>query len=111
MPLHQYRRYRVFLGRKRGNTGWCRLCRANLVYMGIAINAHYDGKVIVPDEPLDLPPNQPLLVRIESISGDTLPEESALTWIAENSCERPHLPSDLSHQHDHYLYGVPKKDL
>jgi hypothetical protein len=57
--------------------------------MGIAINAHYDGKVIVPDEPLDLPPNQPLLVRIESIS----------------------LPSDLSHQHDHYLYGVPKKGL
>jgi hypothetical protein len=51
--------------------------------MGIAINAHYDGKA----------------------------EESALTWIAENSCERPHLPSDLSHQHDHYLYGVPKKDL
>jgi len=51
------------------------------------------------------------VVRIESISGDTLPEESALTWIAENSCERPHLPSDLSHQHDHYLYGVPKKDL
>jgi hypothetical protein len=79
-------------------------------HMGIAINAHYDGKVIVPDEPLDLPPNQPLVVRIESI-GDTLPEESALTWIAENSCESPQLPSDLSHQHDHYLYGVPKKDL
>jgi hypothetical protein len=31
----------------------------------IAINAHYDGKVIVPDEPLDLPPNQALVVRIE----------------------------------------------
>jgi hypothetical protein len=40
--------------------------------MGIAINAHYDGKVIVPDEPLDLPPNQALVVRIESISGNTL---------------------------------------
>jgi hypothetical protein len=51
------------------------------------------------------------VVRIESISGNTLAEESALTWIAENSCESPHLPSDLSHQHDHYLYGVPKKDL
>ena len=79
--------------------------------MGIAINAHYDGKVIVPDEPLDLPPNQALVVRIESINGNTLAEESALTWIAENSCESPHLPSDLSHQHDHYLYGVQKKDL
>jgi len=76
----------------------------------IAINAHYDGKVIVPDEPLDLPLNQALVVRIESINGNTLAEESALTWIAENSCESPRLPSDLSHQHDHYLYGVPKKD-
>ena len=82
-------------------------------HMGIAINAHYDGKVIVPDEPLDLPPNQALVVSIESINGNTLAEESALTWIAENSYEGPHLPSDLSHQHDHYLYlyGVPKKDL
>ena len=79
--------------------------------MGIAINAHYDGKVIVPDEPLDLPPNQPLVVRIESISENALAEESALTWIAENSCESPRLPSDLSHQHDHYLYGIPKNDL
>jgi hypothetical protein len=32
----------------------------------IAINAHYDGKVIVPDEPVDLPPNQALIVRIEA---------------------------------------------
>jgi hypothetical protein len=31
----------------------------------IAINAHYDGKVIVPDEPVGLPPNQALIVRIE----------------------------------------------
>jgi hypothetical protein len=76
----------------------------------IAINAHYDGKVIVPDEPLDLPPNQALVVRIESISGEDLAAESALTWIAENSCDSPRLPSDLSHQHDRYLYGVPKKD-
>ena len=71
----------------------------------------YDGKVIVPDEPLDLPPNQPLVVRIESISRAGLADESALTWIAGNSCDSPQLPSDLSHQHDHYLYGVPKKDL
>lgn len=27
------------------------------------VNAHFNGKVIIPDEPLDLPANQPLLVR------------------------------------------------
>ncbi len=76
----------------------------------IAIHAHYDGKVIVPDEPLDLPPNQALVVRIESVAAsDVLPEESALTWLAENACDNPDLPPDLSRQHDHYLYGVPKK--
>jgi len=76
----------------------------------VAIHAHYDGKVIVPDEPLDLPPNQALVVRIESVAGGDAPgDESALTWLAENACESPSLPSDLAQQHDHYLYGVPKK--
>lgn len=33
----------------------------------IALNARYDGKVIVPDEPLDLPANQKIRVQIEPI--------------------------------------------
>ena len=77
----------------------------------IAINAHYDGKVIVPDEPVDLLPNQALIIRIEPVVGNgPLTAESALTWLAENTGDSPKLPSDLSHQHDHYLYGVPKKE-
>jgi hypothetical protein len=76
----------------------------------VAIHAHYDGKVIVPDEPLDLPPKQALVVRIESVVGGDAPGgESALTWLAGNACESPNLPSDLGQQHDHYLYGVAKK--
>ena len=31
----------------------------------VAIKGHFDGKVIVPDEPLDLRPGQRLVVRIE----------------------------------------------
>jgi len=31
----------------------------------IAINAHYDGKYLVPDEPLNVPPNKTLRVQIE----------------------------------------------
>ena len=30
-----------------------------------AIRCHFDGKVIVPDEPVDLPLNQQFIVRIE----------------------------------------------
>ena len=33
----------------------------------IALNAHFDGKVLVPDEPLDLPANQKVRLRIEPI--------------------------------------------
>ena len=29
------------------------------------IRCHFDGKVIIPDEPVDFPVNQPLLVRVE----------------------------------------------
>jgi hypothetical protein len=73
----------------------------------VAINAHYDGKFIVPDEPLDLAPNQRVRVQIEPIpSGD---HESVLDWIVKNPMKDDDLPSDLSYQHDHYLYGTPKK--
>ena len=30
----------------------------------VTLNAHFDGKVIVPDEPLDLPPNQKLRISV-----------------------------------------------
>lgn len=33
----------------------------------VKLNAHFDGKVIVPDEPLSLPPNQKLRISIEPI--------------------------------------------
>jgi hypothetical protein len=78
----------------------------------IAINAHYDGKVIVPDDPVDLPPNQALIVRIETKSLNEPPtHESALAWLAANASDTTDVPSDLAHQHDHYLYGVPKRDV
>ena len=77
----------------------------------IAISAHFDGKVIVPDEPVDLPRNQTLLVRIEALPGDgPQGDGSVLSWLAEHASESPDLPPDLSEQHDHYLYGAPKKD-
>ena len=74
----------------------------------MTVSAHFDGKVIVPDEPLDLPPNQALRVHIEPLEGEA--EESALAWIAANAVENDTLPTDLADQHDPYLYGCPKKD-
>jgi hypothetical protein len=74
----------------------------------MTVHAHFDGTVIVPDEPLDLRRNQALIVQIEPLEGDV--EESALAWIAANAADSDALPPDLADQHDHYLYGRPKKD-
>ncbi len=41
-----------------------------MISLMIALNAHYDGKVLVPDEPLDLPANQKVRNSIESIDAD-----------------------------------------
>jgi hypothetical protein len=56
---------------------------------------------------VNLRPNQALIVQIEPIEGER--EESALAWIAANAVESDALPPDLAEQHDHYLYGRPKK--
>ena len=75
------------------------------------VNAHFDGKVIVPDEPLDLPPNQPLIVRIEPAGGKLRAvKESVLTWLASNAVESDALPADLADRHDRYLYGRSAND-
>lgn len=72
----------------------------------MTVNAHFDGKVIVPDEPLDLPPNQALILQIQTVSENGAPaEESALAWIAENAVDSDAVPADLADRHDHYLYG------
>lgn len=70
------------------------------------VSAHFDGKVIIPDEPLDLPTNQPLIVRIEPVAENReAAGESVLSWLATNAVESDALPIDLADRHDHYLYG------
>lgn len=75
----------------------------------IAVNAHYDGKAIIPDEPLKLQPGQRLIVRVSPVR-DEIPSGSLLSWIVENAVDDPSLPTDMAAQHDHYLYGVPKRE-
>ena len=77
----------------------------------MTVSAHFDGKVIVPDEPLDLPPNQALIVQIERVGGELVTsDESALTWLADNAVDSEALPTDLAERHDHYLYGGSSND-
>lgn len=77
----------------------------------IAIKAHFDGKYLVPDEPVDLPRQKHLRVEVEVL--DSLAEGppcSVLDWLGDNAVDDPSLPVDLAVNHDHYLYGTPKKE-
>jgi hypothetical protein len=37
-------------------------------------------------------------------------KQSALQWMADNAVADDGLPPDLAHEHDHYLYGTPRKE-
>lgn len=72
--------------------------------MNHSIAAHFDGRFIVPDEPVQLPVGQPLRVRVEL--AEAAPRFAELLRFAS---DLPDAPADLSAQHDHYLYGTPKR--
>lgn len=38
-----------------------------MISLMIALKAHFDGKVLVPDEPLSLAPNQKVLLQIQPV--------------------------------------------
>lgn len=77
----------------------------------MTVNAHFDGSVIVPDEPVNLQPNQPVILHIETVSGAmNPPEESALSWLASHAIDTETLPENLADRHDYYLYRNPSGD-
>lgn len=90
----------------------------------VAIKCHFDGKVFVPDEPVEFPRDRKLIVHIEPDESSSPTNESnapinpvigsgevdALEWIVSHSVNDPSLPADLSHNLHHYLYGTTKLD-
>ncbi|MFO0851906.1 MAG: antitoxin family protein [Gemmataceae bacterium] len=73
--------------------------------MSQTIAAHFDGKVLIPAEPLDLPVGRRLRVKVE-VDDAPAPQFAALLGFAAGL---PDAPPDLAAQHDHYLYGTPKR--
>ncbi len=69
------------------------------------ISVHFDGKVLVPDEPIQLPVGEPLRVHVEVPNSTNGKFADLLTLAAD----LPDAPVDLAAQHDHYLYGTTKR--
>jgi hypothetical protein len=79
----------------------------------VSFIAHTDGKVIVPDEPVELEDGQRFRVTIEPVPEDAATEAEMPDWVrmaVELSKLMPDdLPEDLAEQHDHYIHGTPKR--
>ena len=74
------------------------------------LRAHFDGKVLVPDGPVDLPIGQALEVQVTPVNPDasgTLLQR--LARIGHEQPSDPNAPVDGAAQHDHYLYGQDKR--
>jgi len=73
--------------------------------------AHFDGRVLVPEKPVALPTGCLLEVRVtplEPAQGGERPL-AKLAALARQFPANPNSPGDLAAEHDHYLYGTPKK--
>jgi hypothetical protein len=75
------------------------------------LKAHFDGKVLVPDEAVDLPVNRPLEVSVVAVDELAAPRKP-LARLAKRLAALPDevtQPTDAAAQLDHYLYGLPKR--
>ena len=74
------------------------------------LKAHFDGKVLIPEEPVDLPTDRVLEVHVEAVEPAQKPK-GTLQRLAELAQKHAVTggPSDGAAQHDHYLYGAPKR--
>lgn len=74
--------------------------------------AHSDGKIIIPDERVEIPRDRALEVTVQEAdtNGQQSSSRDALLALVEQA-ERidGELPTDLAANHDHYLYGTPKR--
>lgn len=71
------------------------------------INAIFDGKVFRPEEPVDLQPNTRCVVTVQAPASNSQPGDA---WdLLDHMAGTVEAPADWSSEHNHYLYGTPKK--
>ncbi len=77
----------------------------------IQFSAHFDGKHICPDEPISLPENTPLRVTVDEAANAPADANGSLDLFDRLEADAGLIdgPSDWAAEHDHYLYGAPKK--
>lgn len=71
----------------------------------------FDGNVFVPDGPVDLPVGYVAEIPVGAPSATTPTRAPLLELlkVLDQFPPNPDWPSDGAEQHDHYLYGTPKR--
>ncbi len=80
--------------------------------MTTTVRAKFDGRVLVPEGPVDLPVNQMLELEVRHTPTEQArkPALQELLEAASKFPPDPDAPRDGAAQHDHYLYGTPKRE-
>lgn len=79
--------------------------------MTATLRVHFDGKVLIPEQPVDLPIGRTLEVQVSEVQDASTPP-APLEKLADLVSQfPPRTPGncDGAAQHDHYLYGTPKR--
>jgi len=75
--------------------------------MANTITAVFDGEVLRPESPVDLKPNARYLLTVEQ---EVQQIEGSSAWdTLERMIGAFEGPEDWAAEHDHYLYGTPKR--
>jgi len=74
--------------------------------MSKTLHVIFDGKVLRPEGPVDLKPNTHYVVTIER---EEILGTQDLWNVLGNLTGKVEGPEDWSQEHDHYLYGTPKR--
>lgn len=75
--------------------------------MSQTLTAVFDGRVLLPDSPLNLEPNTRYVITIQATAQ---PDTENNAWdVLEAMTGTIEAPSDWSSEHDHYLYGTTKQ--
>jgi predicted DNA-binding antitoxin AbrB/MazE fold protein len=78
--------------------------------IAMTVQAIYDNGVFRPLDVVELPDQMKVQLTVEPAnSGGGHPALMRLLEIARRYPDDPDSPTDLAAQHDHYLYGTPKR--
>ena len=78
--------------------------------MSKILTVTFDGSVLRPDTPLELEPNKRYVITIVSEDNNSSQVTAADAWdVLEDLAGTVDAPDDWASQHDHYLYGTPKR--